>query len=133
MSFFNLNISKVYYNEIEYDIFYIIYRPIADTTSFVIPSSQELENSEKNKKFVPKDFQYFRDRILVGLQFLTFKEKFNLIKKADNTTVFMRHENDRVEFKNGEQINIDIYDNDILIFSGHKYELFEKLKENKEI
>jgi hypothetical protein len=47
----------------------------------------ELENSEKNKKFVPKDFQYFRDRILVGLQFLTFKEKFNLIKKADKKSL----------------------------------------------
>jgi hypothetical protein len=54
-------------------------------------------------------------------------------KKADNTTVFMRHENDRIEFRNGEQVNIDIYDNGTLIFSGDKYELYEKLKENKEV
>jgi hypothetical protein len=47
----------------------------------------ELKDSEKNKEFVPKNFQHFRDRILVGLRFLTFKEKFNLIKEADKRSL----------------------------------------------
>ena len=47
----------------------------------------ELKDSEKNKEFVTKNFQHFRDRILVGLRFLTFKEKFNLIKEADKRSL----------------------------------------------
>ena len=46
----------------------------------------------------------------------------------DEATVFLRHSEDRIEVKNGETLNIDIYDNGTLIFSGDKYEFFEQLK-----
>ncbi len=33
----------------------------------------------------------------------------------------------KLEVKNGEMVNIDIYHNGTLIFSGDKYEFFEQL------
>lgn len=59
------------------------------------------------------------------------------IKRKDNTQyvndissigIFLRHSEDKIIIKNGETVNIEIYDNGILLFSGDKYELFEKLK-----
>ena len=47
---------------------------------------------------------------------------------SDEAVVFLRHSEDRIEVKNGEMVNIDIYDNGTLIFSGDKYEFFEQLK-----
>ena len=46
----------------------------------------------------------------------------------DEAIVFLRHSEDRIEVKNGEMVNIDIYDNGTLIFSGDKYGFFEQLK-----
>ena len=46
----------------------------------------------------------------------------------DSAVIFLRHSEDRIEVKNGEMVNIDIYDNGTLIFSGDKYEFFEQLK-----
>ena len=46
----------------------------------------------------------------------------------DSAAIFLRHSEDRIEVKNGEMVNIDIYDNGTLIFSGDKYEFFEQLK-----
>ena len=46
----------------------------------------------------------------------------------NEVTVFLRHSEDRIEVKNGETVNIDIYHNGTLIFSGDKYEFFEQLK-----
>lgn len=56
-----------------------------------------------------------------------YKENLN------NVVTFMRHSEDRIEVKNGESVNIDIYNNGNLIFSGDKYELFEILKNAKVI
>lgn len=51
-----------------------------------------------------------------------YKENLNSI------VTFLRHSEDRIECKNGEVVNIDIYKNGTLIFSGNKEELFEQLK-----
>lgn len=51
-----------------------------------------------------------------------YKENLNSIVS------FLRHQEDRIEVKNGEVVNIDIYENGTLIFSGNKEELFEQLK-----
>lgn len=45
-----------------------------------------------------------------------------------NVKVFLRHEEDSVVVRNDEQVEIEIYDNGKLIFSGAKYEFFEQLK-----
>jgi len=42
-----------------------------------------LKNIPKNKKFISKGFQHFRDNILSALQYLNFSEKFIFIKKID--------------------------------------------------
>jgi len=39
--------------------------------------------AKKNQKFVSKGFQYFRDGILSSVKYLTFREKFYIIKKTD--------------------------------------------------
>lgn len=49
-------------------------------------------------------------------------------KNNDSAVIFLRHSEDRIEVKNGEMVNIDIYDNGTLIFSGDKQEFFELLK-----
>ena len=46
----------------------------------------------------------------------------------DSAVIFLRHSEDRIEVKNGEMVNIDIYHNGTLIFSGDKYKFFEQLK-----
>jgi hypothetical protein len=38
---------------------------------------------KKNKKFVSKGFQHFRDIILSRVEYLTFREKFCIIKETD--------------------------------------------------
>lgn len=50
------------------------------------------------------------------------------IQNVDSITLFLRHSEDRITVRNGETVNIDIYENGALIFSGDKNELFEKLK-----
>ena len=45
----------------------------------------------------------------------------------DEVIVFLRHSEDRIEVKNGETVNIDIYNNGELVFSGDKQEFFNKL------
>ena len=42
-----------------------------------------LENSKKKLKFVSKGFQHFRDSILSSVEYLTFREKFYIIKETD--------------------------------------------------
>ena len=49
-------------------------------------------------------------------------------QNIDSATVFLRHQEDRIEVKNGEVINIDIYENGTLIFSGDKEEFYNQLK-----
>lgn len=49
-------------------------------------------------------------------------------QSLDNVVTFLRHSEDRIEVKNSETVNVDIYENGALIFSGDKYELFQKLK-----
>lgn len=49
-------------------------------------------------------------------------------ENQNNVVTFLRHSEDRIEAKNGEVVNIDVYENGSLIFSGDKYEFFEKLK-----
>jgi len=51
-----------------------------------------------------------------------FKENLNSI------VAFLNHDEDRIEVKQSEQINIDVYDNGQLIYSGTKAEFFNKLK-----
>lgn len=46
----------------------------------------------------------------------------------DEVTVFLRHSEDRIEVKNGDMVNIDVYSNGSLIFSGDKQEFYEQLK-----
>ena len=49
-------------------------------------------------------------------------------QNIDSATVFLRHQEDRIEVKNGEVVNIDIYENGTLIFSGDKEEFYNQLK-----
>ena len=51
-----------------------------------------------------------------------YKENLNSV------VTFLRHSEDRIEVKNGEQVIIDIYNIGKLVFSGSKEEFFEKLK-----
>lgn len=64
---------------------------------------------------------------------LSVKTRFNnnepKYKENLNSIVsFLRCSEDRVEAKNGELVNIDIYENGTLIFSGNKQEFFNQLK-----
>ena len=49
-------------------------------------------------------------------------------QNIDSATVFLRHQEDRIEVKNGEVVNIDIYENGNLIFSGDKEQFYNQLK-----
>jgi hypothetical protein len=49
-------------------------------------------------------------------------------ENIDFATVFFRSADDRIEVKNSEIINIDVYENGTLIFSGDKYDFYEQLK-----
>ena len=49
-------------------------------------------------------------------------------QNIDSATVFLRHQEDRIEVKNGEVVNIDIYENGTLIFSGDKEQFYNQLK-----
>ena len=51
-----------------------------------------------------------------------YKENLNSIVS------FLRHQEDRIEVKNGEVVNIDIYENGNLIFSGDKEQFYNQLK-----
>lgn len=51
--------------------------------------------------------------------------------KVQYATVFLRHSEDRIHVKAGEEVEVQIYDNDTLVFSGSKTELFTLLKEVK--
>jgi len=67
-----------------------------------------------------------------NLEIKTRNSKSNIISYKDNlssVTTFLRHSEDRITIINGEQVQIDVYDNDVLIFSGHKQEFFELLKQ----
>lgn len=65
-----------------------------------------------------------------GLQVKTRKEGGSPQYKENqnNVVTFLKHSEDRIEAKNGEVVNIDVYENGSLIFSDDKYEFFEKLK-----
>ena len=54
----------------------------------------------------------------------TYKENLN------SAITFLRHSEDRIEVKNGEQVLVDIYKNGNLIFSGTKNDLFELIKQS---
>lgn len=56
------------------------------------------------------------------------KDNAQYVNDISSIGVFLRHSEDKIIIKNGETVNIEIYDNGILLFSGDKYELFEKLK-----
>lgn len=61
----------------------------------------------------------------------TVSQRRGAVKYSEDltsVTTFLRHSEDRIEVKNGETVNIDIYDNGKLLFSGDKSELFKKLK-----
>ena len=45
-----------------------------------------------------------------------------------NAIVFLRHDEDKIIVRNAEQVEIEIYDNGKLIFSGSKIDFFDKLK-----
>lgn len=67
-----------------------------------------------------------------NLEIKTRNSKSNIISYKDNlssVTTFLRHSEDRITILNGEQVQIDVYDNDVLIFSGYKQEFFELLKQ----
>lgn len=66
-----------------------------------------------------------------GLEIRTIETKNNEIKykqNLSNVITFLRHEEDKIIVINGETVNIDIYDNGKLLFSGDKRELFKLLK-----
>ncbi len=54
------------------------------------------------------------------------KDKYT--KNINNTIIFLRHPEDKIIVKNKEVVEIEIYDNGKLIFSGDKYEFYSKLK-----
>ena len=60
----------------------------------------------------------------IGTNIPTYKNNLS------NVIVFLRHDEDKIIVRNGEQVEVDIYDNGKLIFSGSKLELFERLKTN---
>lgn len=49
-------------------------------------------------------------------------------QNVDSCTVFLRHSEDRITVINGETVNIEIYKNGKLIFSGDKGDLFDVLE-----
>jgi len=49
-------------------------------------------------------------------------------RNLKNAIVFLRHDEDKIIVRNSEQVEVDIYDNGKLIFSGDKRELFNILK-----
>lgn len=49
-------------------------------------------------------------------------------ENLDSVTTFLRHSDDRITVKNGETVNIEIYKNGKLIFSGDKGDLFDILE-----
>ena len=51
-----------------------------------------------------------------------YKENLNSVVS------FLRHQEDRIEVKNGEVVIIDIYENGNLIFSGDKEQFYNQLK-----
>ena len=51
-----------------------------------------------------------------------YKENLNSIVS------FLRNSEDRIEVKSGELVNIDMYENGTVIFSGDKQEFFNQLK-----
>jgi len=66
-----------------------------------------------------------------GIEIRTVESKSMQIKYKQNLAsviTFLRHDEDKIIVRNGETVNIDIYDNGKLLFSGDKSELFKKLK-----
>ncbi len=59
--------------------------------------------------------------IEIGTNIPTYKNHLS------NVIVFLRHDEDKIIVRNSEQVEVDIYDNGKLIFSGSKLELFERL------
>lgn len=45
-----------------------------------------------------------------------------------NVIVFLRHDEDKIIVRSGELVEVEIYDNGKLIFSGDKIEFYNKLK-----
>lgn len=58
----------------------------------------------------------------------TSRNNYDYIENLLNAVIFLRHPEDKIVAKNGESVIVDIYENGNLIFSGEKYEFFEKLK-----
>lgn len=52
-------------------------------------------------------------------------------ENLDVVTTFLRHSEDKITVISGETVNIEIYSNGGLLFSGDKTELFEILQKNK--
>lgn len=46
------------------------------------------------------------------------------LNNIDSVTTFLRHSEDKITVINGETVNIEIYDNGKLVFSGSKNELY---------
>jgi hypothetical protein len=63
--------------------------------------------------------------IEIGTNIPTYKNHLS------NVIVFLRHDEDKIIVRNSEQVEVDIYDNGKLIFSGSKLELFERLTTNQ--
>ena len=64
------------------------------------------------------------------LQIRTRKHNFAPLyaNNLNDVILFLRHEEDKIKVTSAEQVNIEIYDNGKLIFSGTKEEFFNKLK-----
>lgn len=65
-----------------------------------------------------------------GLQVRT-RVSFNIPqykKNLKSIIAFLRHDEDKIVIRDGEQVQLDIYDNGKLIFSGDKQEFYKKLK-----
>ena len=57
--------------------------------------------------------------------------KFKYESDVINTIVFLRHSSDKICIRSGsEAVQIDVYYNDELLFSGDKLDFFEQLKKS---
>ena len=56
------------------------------------------------------------------------KQKY--ITNLTNVITFLRHPEDKIIIRNVEQVEVEIISNGDLIFSGSKFDLFEKLKDD---
>ena len=49
-------------------------------------------------------------------------------KNLKSVILFLRHDEDKIVVRSYEQVELEVYDNGKLIFSGDKHEFYKKLK-----